>query len=52
MSRATLRKAYQKELALELRGKKRRNKRGETEDLMQLMAAAAARNAQSNNTNY
>lgn len=44
MSKKTLRKAYQKELALELRGKKRKDKRASTEDLMQLVADAAARN--------
>ncbi|ADP02539.1 hypothetical protein GECvBMG_gp156 [Salmonella phage GEC_vB_MG] len=43
MSKKTLRKAYQKELALELRGKKRKNKRTTEDELMQLVADAAAR---------
>lgn len=44
MSKKTLRKAYTKELALELRGKKAKNKRSSEEELMQLVADAAARN--------
>lgn len=46
MSRHTLRKAYQKELALELRGKKRKNKRADTEELLAMVADTAARNTQ------
>ena len=45
MTKKTLRKAYQKELALELRGKKRKNKRAEDEELFQLVADTAARNS-------
>lgn len=43
MSKKTLRKAYQKELALELRGKKRKDKRATEEELLQLMNDASAR---------
>lgn len=46
MSKKTLRKAYAKELALELRGnKKTKNKRASEEELMQLVADASARNS-------
>lgn len=45
MSKKTLRKAYQKELALELRGKKRKDKRANEEEIMQLVADNAARNS-------
>lgn len=45
MSKKTLRKAYQKELALELRGKKRKSKTQDTEELLQLVADTAARNS-------
>lgn len=43
MAKKTLRKAYNKELALELRGKKRKSKRASEDQLMQLVADAAAR---------
>lgn len=43
MSKRTLRKAYQKELALELRGKKRKTKRATEDELLQLVADSAAR---------
>lgn len=45
MSKKTLRKAYQKELALELRsgGKKRKEKRTSEDDLMMMVADANAR---------
>ncbi len=43
MAKKTLRKAYNKELALELRGKKRKSKRASEDELMQLVADAAAR---------
>lgn len=43
MSKKALRKAYTKELALELRGKKSKNKRSSDEELQQLAADAAAR---------
>lgn len=43
MSKKTLRKAYQKELALELRGKKRKDKRASEEELLQLVNDASAR---------
>lgn len=46
MSKKTLRKAYAKELALEIRGKKVKNKRASEEELMQLVADASARNSQ------
>lgn len=45
MSNKKLRKAYQKELALELRGKKRKSKQNENEELLQLVADNAARNS-------